>query len=318
MKRHDIARSAGSPKFRVSGVLIAIIAVVGVFSFTARGFFSLANFANIALQGSVLFIASLGMTLAILSGMIDLSIGGVMTLSGVVTALALKAGLPLPIAVLAGLAAGSLCGAFTGYLVSSWGFHHWIATFGMMGISQGIALVITQGASVSGFSRAFRNIGDSTLLSVPVPVLIAAATFAVIAFVLYRTRFGSNMYAIGGSEQVARYSGINSGRMKLAVFVLTGFLAAIAGIVLTSRMNSANPTAGMGYEFDSIAAVIIGGTPITGGRGGVKGTFLGAFIISVLKNGLNLVGLSSPWQLTIIGAMITGAIIVDVITHSKR
>ncbi|HNV35347.1 MAG TPA: ABC transporter permease, partial [Bacillota bacterium] len=193
-----------------------------------------------------------------------------------------------------------------------------IATFGMMGISQGIALVITQGASVSGFSRAFRNIGDSTLLSVPVPVLIAAATFAVIAFVLYRTRFGSNMYAIGGSEQVARYSGINSGRMKLAVFVLTGFLAAIAGIVLTSRMNSANPTAGMGYEFDSIAAVIIGGTPITGGRGGVKGTFLGAFIISVLKNGLNLVGLSSPWQLTIIGAMITGAIIVDVLTHSKR
>jgi ribose transport system permease protein len=304
--------------FRVSGVFIAIIIVVGVFAFTARGFFSIANFANIALQGSVLFIASLGMTLAILSGMIDLSLGGVMTLTGVATALILKAGYSPVVAVAGGLVAGALCGAFTGYLVSSWGFHHWIATFGMMGITQGIALVITQGSSVSGFSRAFRNIGDATVAGIPVPVLIAAMTFTVIAFVLYKTRFGSNMYAIGGNEQVARYSGIDSGRMKMSVFVVTGLLAAVAGIVLTARMNSANPTAGMGYEFDSIAAVIIGGTPITGGRGGVKGTFLGAFIISVLKNGLNLVGLSSPWQLTIIGAMITIAIIVDVLTHSRR
>lgn len=302
---------------RVSGVFIAIIVVVGVFSFTARGFFSIANFANIALQGSVLFIAALGMTLAILSGMIDLSLGGVMTLAGVATALLLKAGHSPAVAVLGGIVVGALCGAVTGYLVAGWGFHHWIATFGMMGVSQGIALVITNGSSVSGFDRAFRNIGDAYVAGAPVPVLIAAVVFAAVAFVLYKTRFGSNMYAIGGSEQVARYSGIDVGKMKMSVFVITGLLAAVAGIVLTARMNSANPTAGMGYEFDSIAAVVIGGTPITGGRGGVKGTFLGAFIISVLKNGLNLVGLSSPWQLTIIGAMITGAIIVDVLTHSK-
>ncbi len=306
------------PRMAISGVLIAIIGLIAVFAFTARGFFSLANFANIALQGSVLFIAAMGMTLAILSGMIDLSLGGVITLAGVVTALVLKAGYGTIIAMLAGLGTGALCGAFTGYVVAGWGFHHWIATFGMMSVSQGFALVVTNGSTVSGFSRAFRNIGDSTVVGIPVPVLIAAAVFAVIAFVLYRTRFGSNMYAIGGSEQVARYSGINSGRMKFSVFVVTGILAGIAGIVLASRMNSASPTAGMGYEFDSIAAVVIGGTPMTGGRGGVKGTLLGAFIISILKNGLNLVGLSSPWQLTIIGAMITGSIIIDVLTHSKR
>lgn len=303
---------------RASGVLIALLAIIAVFAFTARGFFTWANLANICLQGSVLAIASMGMTLAILSGLIDLSIGAVVTLAGVATGLALHAGIAIALAIPAGIAVGGLCGLASGCLVAYLGFHHFIATFGMMGIAQGIALVVTDGSSVPGFDTPFRYLGDGVLLGIPVPIWIAGACLLTVSFLLYRTRFGSNLYAMGGSEQVARFSGINTARLKLMLYLASGLLAGIAGVVLTARMNSANPAAGMGYEFDAIAAVVVGGTPFSGGRGGVLGTMLGAAIISVLKNGLNLAGFSAPWQLTIIGAMITCAIIVDVLSSGRQ
>ncbi|HHY48033.1 MAG TPA: ABC transporter permease [Firmicutes bacterium] len=318
------AESQPSPRARASilskvpGVLYAFIFFIAVFGVRARGFLSLANLVNVSLQGSILAIVSLGMTLVIMTGGIDLSIGSVLSLAGAVTGLLLHGGSPVPLAILAGLLTGMVCGAINGFLISRLNFFPFISTFGMMGIAQGIALVLTDGASLPGFSPAFRAIGDSVVIGIPLPVWIAGAVFGVIYFFLYKTTFGARVYAVGGSKQVARLSGIPVSRVLLSVYTISGFLAGLGGVVLISRMNSANPTVGAGYEFDAIAAVVIGGTPFSGGRGGIGGSILGAAVISVLKNGLNLMGLSAPWQLTVIGLMITAAIVVDVMIYNRK
>ncbi len=303
---------------RLPGVLWALVALIVFFGISGKGFFTAYNLINICKQGSILVIVSMGTTLAILTAGIDLSTGSVLTLSGVTVGLLIHSGSPISVAILAGLGVGALCGLINGYLIAHLKFHHFIATFGMMGIAQGIALAVTQGAVVPGFDAAFRKLGDGTIFGLPVPVVVALLVVVATSIALYRTRWGAHVYAVGGSEQVAAWSGINTRRVKLAVYVLSGLFAAIAGVVLTARMNSASPIAGAGYEFDAIAAVIIGGTPFEGGRGGIVGTVIGAAVISTLKNGLNIIGLPTPWQITIIGFMITVAIVLDVLYQMRK
>ncbi|NPV70570.1 MAG: ABC transporter permease [Firmicutes bacterium] len=303
---------------KIPGVVWAFAAMIAFFGFEGRGFLSLYNFINIIKQGSILAIAATGMTLAILSAGIDLSAGSVMSLSGVILGLLLHSGWSIPAAILVALCVGLACGCVNGYLVAHLKIHHFIATYGMMGMAAGIPLALTEGSVIPGFSQAFRFLGEGAVGGLPLLVIIAAAVFAVFHFTLTRTRWGAHLYAVGGSDQVARYSGVSADRVRMSAYVLSSLLAAFAGVLAASRANSASPIAGSGYEFDSIAAVIIGGTPFTGGRGGVAGTMLGVAMITVLKNGLNIMGFAAPWQLAIIGTMITLAITFDVMVNQRR
>ncbi|MCR4431926.1 MAG: ABC transporter permease [Tepidanaerobacteraceae bacterium] len=303
---------------KVPGILFGLIAVVVIFSVTTRYFFTLNNFINILEQASILVIASFAMTLTILLGKIDMSIGSIMSLTGVVTGLMIHNGMPVWISVFLGVVAGALLGMFNGYLISYQGFDFWIVTFSSMGIIQSLALVITNGATVPGFGNDFRFLGDGSLFGLPVIVLIASGITILLVFLTLRTTFGSNLYSVGGSEQISKYAGINTEAIVFKTYILSGILAGIAGIVLASKVNSASPIAGSGYEFDAIAATLIGGTPFEGGRGGIVGTLIGALIIAILMNGLNLYGFTPPIQFTLIGFIIVLIIIIDVLNEKYK
>ncbi|HHY46519.1 MAG TPA: ABC transporter permease [Firmicutes bacterium] len=303
---------------RVPGTFYILIIMISLASITIPGFGTVSNLLNILLQGSFLAIVACGATLAIISSGIDLSVGTVLSLSGVVTGLALHAGIPIALAILSGVLTGLICGIITGSLVAFVGLEPFIATFGMMSMAQGLGLVLSNGASIPGFQESFRWFGEGVVWKVPVPLIIALVIVACIWWLLRHTRLGLYIYAIGGSEEVAGWSGIEVGRCKLALYSISGCLAGIAGVLLAARMNSGHPTVGVGWEMDAIASVVIGGTPLTGGRGGVIGTMVGVAIVSVLRNILNMLRLSSPWQITLIGAIVVIAIGLDILLRRWR
>jgi ribose transport system permease protein len=301
---------------KIPHVVYLFTGLIILFSFISPNFFSVGNLSNVILQGSVLLIVSLGMTLVLLSNGIDLSVGSLMSLCGMVAGMSLSKGLGLIPALFFGILIGLASGLFIGFLVTRLRFSPFIATFGMMGVFEGISLFSNKGESIYWSESVFNFIGSGYLFNVPFPVWLAALTFVIVYVLLYRTPFGVNVYAIGGHEEGLRLSGVNVKRQKVLIYMVSGLLASIGGMVLSSRIASGHPTVGIGYEFEAIASSVIGGTTFFGGRGGVVGTLFGALMITLLRNGLNLLGYTTPYQYCAIGLILAVGITLN--TMYKR
>ena len=294
---------------------IGLLALVIVMSFLSDRFLSLPNMLNIFRQVSIMGIMAVGMTMVILSQGIDLSVGSLLALSGAVTAGFMAGDGNMVLAILAGLAVGTGLGLFNGLMISKANLPDFIVTLAMMSIARGLVLVYTGGRPISGFDPAFRIIGGGRVGMVPIPVIIFAVILVIGYLVLNKTTFGRYIYAVGGNKQAARLAGINTDGIKIKVYAISGFLSAVSGVILTSRLNSAQPTAGVAYELDVIAMVVLGGTSLTGGKGTVGGTLIGALIIGVLNNSLNLLGVASFYQEVAKGLVILVAVLLDSIQH---
>ncbi len=289
--------------------LLAVMAVA--LGLGARGFLSLTNLTNIGLQAAVLTIVALGMTLIILTEGIDLSLGSVLGLAGVVMGMFVVAGWSLPLGICAALGVGAAFGLLNGLLVSYAEMPPFVVTLGTFGMAQSLAMVLTEGNSVTGLRASIRWFNEGMVLGVPVPIWATAILFAFTYGLLYHTRFGRYVFAIGGNRRALMLAGVRVRAYQTAVYVLGGLLAAVAAFIMTARMNAAHPTIAIGLEFDAIAAVILGGTSFERGKGGITGTVVGALAVSVLRNGLNLVGLPTEWQVAVVGIVIILAIVLD-------
>jgi len=293
------------------GAVYALILLSLVFALFTAQFLTLHNLTNVGMQGSVLVIVSLGMTLIILSEGIDLSIGPVLGLAGVVLALAVKQQVALPLAILAAIATGGTFGALNGVLISRLGLPPFVVTLGSFGMAQGLALVLTEGSSVPGLGPGVQYFNDGRILGFQVPIIMTAIAFLVVYVILYYTKFGTYVFALGGNQEALALAGVRTRLYKTGVYVLGGILAGVGALVMTARMNAAHTTVGVGLEFDAIASVILGGTSFERGKGWLGGTMIGALAVSVLRNGLNLIGLSTSWQVSMVGVVIILAIVVD-------
>lgn len=303
---------------RQFGTLLGLLVLCGAMWLLTPYFLTISNLLNIAQQTSINAIIAVGMTFVIISAGIDLSVGSIVAFAGVVMASALQAGIPLPLAITAGLITGTLCGIINGLLITFGKLPPFIATLGMMSVARGAALVYSEGRPISGFEASLRNFAMGEFLFVPLPVLLMFVIYLAAHFVLQRTKFGRYTYAMGGNEEATKLSGVNVRFHKTMVYALSGLMSAIAALILTARLNSAQPIAGMMYELDAIAATVIGGTSLMGGEGTVLGTLIGALIMGVLRNGLNLLGVSSFLQQIIIGAVIIIAVLVDTGLKSSK
>lgn len=290
--------------------LVGFIVLMIIMSFGSEQFLTAANLTNVLRQVSIVGILAVGMTFVILIGGIDLSVGSVMALTGTLMAgIMVNYSMNPIIAVLAGIAVGSLIGYITGSLVAYARIPAIIVTLAMMEIARGAGLLYTGGYPLSGLPNSFSIIGRGYLFGfIPIPVLIMAIVFFVAYVILNHLPFGRYIYAIGGNEEAVRLSGIKVKKYKIMVFVISGITASISGMILISRLMSGQPNAGEGYELSAIAAVVLGGTSIAGGRGHIGGTLLGALLMGVLSNGLNLMGVSSYVQMVLTGVIIIGAI----------
>ena len=302
--------------------LIALIVMVVAMALLSDKFLTLMNQRNILLQISVNLCLSIGMTLIILTGGIDLSVGAMLGLAGAVAAGLLKNGLALKAfgvvlqftpfgAVVAGILVGLALGCFNGIAITRFKLPPFVATLGMLSIARGLTMLWTGGFPVTDLGPQFGFIGAGFFLGVPMAVWISAALVVIFYFISKRTTLGRYIYAVGGSEKATAFSGINVNRVKIWVYALGGALAAVAGLIVTARLDAADPKAGLGYELDSIAAVVIGGTSLSGGRGSILGTVLGCLIIGVLNNGLFLLDVSPFWQQVVKGFVILAAVAAD-------
>jgi ribose/xylose/arabinose/galactoside ABC-type transport system permease subunit len=303
---------------RQFGTLIGLIVLCIVMWALTPRFLTVPNLLNVAQQTSINAIIAVGMTFVIITAGIDLSVGSIVAFSGVVLASALHAGLPLPIALGAGLATGLACGFANGLFITRGNLPPFISTLGMMSVLRGGALLYTGGRPISGFSESFRFLATAEILHIPFPVIIMVVVYLIAHFILTRTKVGRYAYAIGGNEEAALLSGVNVKFYKAMVYGLCGLLSGVAAVILTARLNSAQPIAGIMYELDAIAATVIGGTSLMGGEGTVGGTLIGALIMGVLRNGLILLGVSSYLQQTVIGAVIIIAVLFDMALKKYR
>ena len=303
---------------RQFGTLIGLAVLCAVLWILTPYFLTVSNLLNVAEQTSINAIVAVGMTFVILSAGIDLSVGSMVALSGVVLGLALRAGQPIAAAIAAALAVGAMCGLGNGLLVTLGGLPPFIVTLGTMSIARGAALLVTEGRPISGFTASFRVLATGRAGFVPAPVIATAAVYLVAHVVLTQTTFGRYVYAIGGNEEATRLSGVAVRFHKTMIYAVSGLMSAIAAVILTARLNSAQPIAGMMYELDAIAATVIGGTSLMGGEGTLGGTLVGALIMGVLRNGLNLLGVSSFLQQIVIGGVIVVAVLLDTVLKRKR
>jgi len=311
-------RALGSHSGRQLGTLAGLLTLCVILWAATPHFLTVSNLLNVLEQTALNAVVAVGMTFVIISGGIDLSVGSVLALAGICLALALEAGVPAPAAIGLALVVGTGCGLVNGVLITRGRLPPFIATLGMMSVARGVALMLAEGRPISGFSEGFRAIAAERILTIPGPVLITIVIYAVAHFVLTRTVFGRTTYAIGGNEEAARLSGVQVLFHKTAVYGVAGLTSAAAAVVLTARLNSAQPTAGTMYELDAIAATVIGGSSLLGGEGTVTGTLIGALIMGVLRNGLNLLNVSSFLQQVVIGVVIIGAVLVDMSLKRRR
>jgi ribose transport system permease protein len=296
---------------RSYGILIAFVLICVAMTILSPVFLTVTNVLNIVRQSSIYGIMAIGMTFVILTAGIDLSVGSILAISGAIAAGSIKAGLGLELVVPIALAIGLGCGLLNGVIITAGRITPFVVTLGMMSIARGLTLIYTQGYPISGFQGGFRFIGGGDILSIPFPIILFILTTVVAWFILTQTRLGRYTYAIGGNEETVRLSGINANIYKTIAYVISGIASAISALILTSRLNSAEPVAGTGYELDVIAAVVIGGTSLMGGRGSVWGTLIGALLIGVINNGMNLLGISPYFQLVVKGVIIIGAVLLD-------
>lgn len=302
--------------------LIALVLMVLAMSLLSERFLTPENDWNILRQISVNLCLSIGMTLIILAGGIDLSVGANLALAGAVAAGLLKNGVVLSSlgvrleftvtgAIIAGLLVGAAAGWFNGLAITRFRLPPFVATLGMFSIARGLTMLWTGGYPITGLGPTFGFLGTGVLLGIPMPVWISGTLVGVFVVLTRKLPFGRYVFAVGGNERAARLTGLPVGRIKLAVYTLGGLLAGAAGLIVTARLDSAQPNAGLGYELDSIAAVVIGGTSLSGGRGSVFGTVLGCLIIGVLNNGLFLLDVSPFWQQVVKGLVILAAVAID-------
>lgn len=304
------------PAFRVNilksyGSLLGLIGICIVLGFLSDYFLTISNLTNVIRQVSINAILATGMTLVIITGGIDLSVGSLVAFTGCSALMAM--GLPGSdfTGILVGLLAGAAAGGINGILVSYGRVPPFITTLAMLIMARGAALAMTSGQPIVRSSGFYLFLGEGLLGPIPVPILIMVLVLLACHFILSKTPMGSSIYAIGGNEEAARLSGIKISRIKVIVYVISGLCSTIAGIVLAARLSSAQPNTGVGFELDAIAAVVLGGTSLMGGKGGIWGTLVGAFIIGVLNNGFNLLNVSPYYQLIAKGAIIIIAVLVD-------
>jgi len=300
------------------GIALAFGALVAALALLSPRFLTAPNLLNVLRQISVNALIAFGMTTVILGAGIDLSVGSALALCGAVAAGLAAGGLPPPLAMIAALALGAALGLVNGLFVASAGIAPFIATLGGLTIFRGVTLVYTDGRPITGLPEAFDRLGNGVALGVPVPVWVMLGFLALTHFLLRFTSLGRAIYAVGGNEEAARLSGLPIRKVKLFTYAYSGLSAALAALVLTGRLDSAQPTAGSGFELDAIAAVVVGGTSLFGGRGGVLGTFLGAAIIGVLNNGMNLLDVSAFYQQIVKGGVILGALLIDRVVAAGR
>jgi ribose transport system permease protein len=299
------------PLQRVPGVAVMLGLLVVAFGAAAPGFLSVANLSNVLVQSTILMMLALPMTLIIMTEGLDLSMGAVLTLTSLTVAIvSLATG-----SMLAGLAAaivvGLAFGTINGWLVSVIGIPPFVATLGTLGMAQGLSLIVSDGQSVVGIPHTVRDIYSATLLGIPLPVIVALVAYLAFDSLLYRTRFGTYIFALGGNREALIYAGKSPTKLLIAVYAIGGGMAGIAGLLMTARMNSGHPTAGLGLEFDAIAAVAVGGTSFERGNGWLPGTALGVLAVGVLRNGINLMALPSSVQVASVGALVIFALFFD-------
>lgn len=295
-----------------NGVLIVFLLICVGLSFLSPYFFTANNILNIFRQTSIYGVIAVGMTFVILTGGIDLSVGSVLALSGMICAGLMKNnGLNPAFAALIAIMVGGGIGLLNGLLITFGKIAPFVVTLGMITIGRGLTLIYSGGYPISGFSEGFREIGGGYILGIPIPALIFIITVMIAWYILNHTRLGRYTYAIGGNEETVTLSGINVRFYKTMAYVIVGVASSLSALILTSRLNSAEAIAGQGYELDVIAAVVIGGTSLSGGRGSIIGTLIGALLIGVINNGMNLLGISPYFQQVVKGGLIIGAVILD-------
>lgn len=293
------------------GIVFAFFLICVAMAFLSPVFLRWTNILNVIRQTSIYGIMAVGMTFVILTGGIDLSVGSILAFAGAIAAGLLKADANLLLILVATIGMGAALGLANGLFVTIGRITPFVVTLGMMSIARSLTLIFTQGYPISGFGDQFRYIGGGDLLGIPFPIVVFLLTVVVAWIILTQTRLGRYTYAIGGNEETVRLSGIRSKVYKTIVYVISGVTSAISALILTSRLNSAEPVAGVGFELDVIAAVVIGGTSLMGGRGGVWGTLVGALLIGVINNGMILLGISPYFQQLVKGLIIIGAVLLD-------
>ncbi|KRF09781.1 ribose ABC transporter permease [Paenibacillus sp. Soil787] len=298
-------------KMQSLGSLLGLVLIVVILSVVNGDFLTVGNIFNVLRQISINALIAFGMTFVILTGGIDLSVGSILALSSAFTAGLMASGMNTWLAVGIGLIGGLVMGAINGLLITKGKVAPFIATLATMTVFRGLTLVYTQGRPITGFKEDFALLGKGYFLQIPMPIIWMVIAFAVLYIILKHTTFGRRVYALGSNEEATWLSGINTSKVKILVYSISGLLASISGIILTSRLNSAQPTAGGAFELDAIAAVVLGGTSLSGGRGWIVGTLIGAMIIGVLDNGLNLLNVSSFYQQVVKGVVILIAVLLD-------
>lgn len=296
---------------RIPGIVWLLATLLIFFSTFGTRFASLPNIINIGTQSSILLLLALPMTLIIMTEGLDLSMGAVMGLSGVVLAMLLVNGFTVPVAFAAALGVGTMFGFGNGVLVVALGLPPFVATLGMLGVAHGIALVLTDGQSVVGIGSALPGIYTSRWVGIPFSILIAAAVYAAFHFLLYHTRIGTYVFAIGGNREALVLAGVPANRYHVLIYAIGGLMAGAGAFLLTGRMSGGNPTAAIGMEFDAIVAVIVGGTKLERGDGWLPGSVLGVLTVGVLKNGLNVMAVPSSLQIASIGLLVIVALLID-------
>jgi len=292
--------------------VLSLLLIVVVLTILSRHFLTAENILSIGLQMSVIAIMSIGEVWIIISGGIDLSVGSIMALSGVVTTMLIASGVDIYLASICGILIGSFCGFINGFLTAVGKLPPFISTLGMMGIARGVALIVTKGVSIFGLPQEFSLLGNGRLAGIlPIPVLITLLLGAIGHIILTKTPFGRYSYAIGSNFEAARLSGIRTTRSLIYIYLLGGFLYGVGGVILASRLSTGQPNSGLGYELDVIAACVIGGASLSGGSGTIWGAILGALLIGVLRNGSNLLDISAFWQQVAIGTIIVVAVFID-------
>lgn len=297
------------------GVLIVLVVSMSLASET---FLTVPNLVNVARQVSINSIIAAGMTFIIITAGIDLSVGSLVALSSCVAMIVIDATGSSLVGILAGIMLGAAAGALNGAFIAWAGIPPFIVTLAGLTIYRGIALIITGGSPIIRFEGGFRALGQGVVAGIPIPVMVMAAVIAITHVTLTRTSFGAHVHAVGGNEEASRLSGIRVGRVKFAVYVIGGMLTALAGMVLMGRLSSAQPNTGEGFELDAIAAVILGGTSLMGGRGSILGTLVGALVIGILNNGFNLMSVDAHFQLVAKGVIIMLAVLLDRYLKKER
>ncbi len=324
MKRPgSIVKSDAVQKFLAFGALLVLIVF---FSLASEHFLTFSNWKGILLATSVVGILAMGVTFVIITAGIDLSIGTTMTLSAVMTGwIITEAGLPIPVGIVGGILTGGTVGLVNGTLIARFGIPPFIATLGMLNVARGLALIISDLAPIyfpedPGFNEAFMGSVIETAGGPDIPNLIFVFFGAalVAGFILSKTIVGRYVFSIGSNEEATRLSGVRTVRFKASAYILSGLFAGLAGVIITARLNSAQPAVGFGYELDAIAAAVIGGTSLSGGEGSIMGTVIGAFIISVLTNGLRLMSVPQEWQIVITGGIVILAVYLDIVRRRRQ